>query len=53
MAVWTREQIEELSPFGKVLMGLEDGARPMTREEYDKWVSMAVGVEKPEEEVTE
>lgn len=50
MAVWTREELEELSPFGQILVGTDEGSRPMTREEYDEWVSMAVGVEKPEEE---
>tara|TARA_S200002703_G_scaffold39709_1_gene34739 strand:+ start:419 stop:577 length:159 start_codon:yes stop_codon:yes gene_type:complete len=51
MAVWTKAELEQLSPFGQILIGTEEGARPMTREEYDEWIKMGVGVEKPEEEV--
>lgn len=51
MATWTREELEQLSPFGEVLTGGNDGeSRPMTREEYDKWIDAGVGVEKPEPE---
>lgn len=50
MATWTREELEKLSPFGEVLTGGNDGeSRPMTREEYDKWIDVGVGVEKPEQ----
>lgn len=50
MATWTREELEELSPFGEVLTGGNDGeSRPMTREEYDKLIDVGVGVEKPEQ----
>lgn len=53
MAVWTREELEELSPFGQILAGTDEGSRPMTREEYDDWISMAVGTPKVEGQVSD
>jgi hypothetical protein len=53
MAVWTREELEELSPFGQILAGTDEGSRPMTREEYDDWIGMAVGTPKVESQVND
>ena len=51
MATWTKQELEEISPFGEVLVSGNDiEARPMTRKEYDEWIDQQVGTEKPEEE---
>lgn len=43
---WTREELEALTPFDSATRQVDDGIVPMTRDEYDQWISSAVGTEK-------
>ena len=47
MDIWTKEELEALAPFESAFRQIDDETVPMTREEYDAWISRSVGREKP------
>lgn len=48
MAEWTRQELEELHPFGYVGVQVDDDFTPLTEEKWSAWIDAQVGTEKPE-----
>jgi hypothetical protein len=50
MAEWTRDELVALYPDGTVDVQVDDKVRPMTSEEWSKWIDGQVGQPKPDDD---